>query len=69
MNHVSYCYKSLRDLLSIYARLRDQGILPFRRINYGPAVSMYYHDPDGARTERAGGTMVDRNDVRAPSEA
>jgi hypothetical protein len=41
----------MRDLLSTYVRLRDEGILPFRPINHGPTVSMYYHDPDGTGVE------------------
>jgi hypothetical protein len=44
-------------------------ILLFRPINHGPTPSMHYHGSDGARTEHAGGTMLDRNDVWAPSEA
>jgi len=51
LNHVAYSYRTMRDLLSTYVRLRDQGILPFRPINHGPTVSMYYHDPDGNGVE------------------
>jgi catechol-2,3-dioxygenase len=51
LNHLAYSYNSLRDLLSTYVRLRDQGIEPFRPINHGPTVSMYYHDPDGTGVE------------------
>jgi catechol 2,3-dioxygenase-like lactoylglutathione lyase family enzyme len=51
LNHLAYSYNSLRDLLSTYVRLRDQGIVPFRPINHGPTVSMYYHDPDGTGVE------------------
>ena len=51
LNHVAYSYNSLGDLLSTYVRLRDQGIIPFRPINHGPTVSMYYHDPDGTGVE------------------
>jgi catechol 2,3-dioxygenase-like lactoylglutathione lyase family enzyme len=51
LNHVAYTYGSLRDLLSTYVRLRGQGITPFRPINHGPTVSMYYHDPDGNGVE------------------
>ena len=51
LNHLAYSYNSLRDLLSTYVRLRDQGIVPFRPINHGPTVSMYYHDPDGTGIE------------------
>jgi catechol-2,3-dioxygenase len=51
LSHLAYSYNSLRDLLSTYVRLRDQGIVPFRPINHGPTVSMYYHDPDGTGIE------------------
>jgi catechol 2,3-dioxygenase-like lactoylglutathione lyase family enzyme len=51
LNHVAYSYRTMRDLLSTYVRLRDQGIVPFRPINHGPTVSMYYHDPDGNGVE------------------
>jgi catechol-2,3-dioxygenase len=51
LNHLAYSYNSLRDLLSTYVRLRDNGIVPFRPINHGPTVSLYYHDPDGTGIE------------------
>lgn len=51
LNHVAYSYNTMRDLLSTYVRLRDAGIVPFRPINHGPTVSMYYHDPDGTGVE------------------
>ena len=51
LNHLAYSYNSLRDLLSTYVRLRDRGIVPFRPINHGPTVSLYYHDPDGTGIE------------------
>jgi catechol-2,3-dioxygenase len=49
--HVAYGYKTLRDLLSTYRRLRNAGILPYRPINHGPTVSLYYRDPDGNAVE------------------
>lgn len=49
--HVAYSFKTLRQLLSTYVRLRDQGIVPFRPIHHGPTVSMYYRDPDGNAVE------------------
>jgi catechol 2,3-dioxygenase-like lactoylglutathione lyase family enzyme len=51
LNHVAYSYLTMRDLLSTYVRLRDAGIRPFRPINHGQTVSMYYHDPDGNGVE------------------
>lgn len=49
--HVAYSYSSLRQLLSTWRRLKDQGIEPYRPINHGPTVSMYYKDPDGNSVE------------------
>ncbi len=49
--HVAYSYKTLRQLLSTYVRLRHEGILPVRPINHGPTVSLYYKDPDGNAVE------------------
>ena len=51
LSHIAYSYRTIRDLLSTYVRLRAEGILPFRPINHGPTVSMYYHDPDGTGVE------------------
>lgn len=51
LNHVAYSYRTLGELLSTYVRLRDAGITPFRPINHGPTVSLYYHDPDGNGVE------------------
>jgi catechol 2,3-dioxygenase-like lactoylglutathione lyase family enzyme len=51
LNHVAYSYRTLGELLATYVRLRDNGIKPFRPINHGPTVSMYYHDPDGNGVE------------------
>ena len=49
--HFAYGYRSLGDLLSTYRRLKAGGIVPYRPINHGPTVSMYYHDPDGTSIE------------------
>ena len=49
--HFAYGYRTLGDLLSTYVRLKAQGIVPYRPINHGPTVSMYYHDPDGTSIE------------------
>ena len=49
--HVAYAYASLGDLLSTYRRLKEAGIVPYRPINHGPTVSMYYRDPDGNAVE------------------
>ncbi len=65
LNHLAYSYNSLRDLLSTYVRLRDQGIVPFRPINHGPTVSMYYHDPDGTGIELQVDTFPTKQEAQA----
>lgn len=50
-DHVAFSYASLGDLLYTYARLRDEGIVPYWCINHGPTTSMYYKDPDGSSVE------------------
>jgi catechol-2,3-dioxygenase len=49
--HTAFAYDSLADLLGNYVRLRDAGILPYRAINHGPTVSLYYADPEGNQIE------------------
>jgi hypothetical protein len=49
--HLTYGYKTLRQLLSTYRRLKGEGILPYRPINHGPTTSLYYRDPDGNNIE------------------
>lgn len=49
--HTAFAYDSLADLLGNFVRLRDLGILPYRSINHGPTVSLYYADPDGNQIE------------------
>ncbi len=51
VDHVAYTYGSLTDLFETYARLKDQGILPYWKIHHGFTISMYYADPDGNQME------------------
>jgi len=51
LDHLSFTYGSLTDLLATYARLKVVGIEPFCPVNHGPTTSLYYHDPDGNRIE------------------
>jgi catechol 2,3-dioxygenase-like lactoylglutathione lyase family enzyme len=51
VDHVSYTYRNLGDLLAVYARLRAIGILPRWCINHRITTSLYYQDPDGTRVE------------------
>ena len=49
--HFAYSYRTMRELLSTYVRLRNMGIVPYRPIHHGPTVSLYYHDPVGTAIE------------------
>jgi catechol-2,3-dioxygenase len=49
--HTAFAYDSLADLLGNFVRLRELGIVPYRSINHGPTVSLYYADPDGNQIE------------------
>jgi len=49
--HLAYGYRTLGELLATYRRLKVAGILPYRPINHGPTVSLYYRDPDGTAIE------------------
>jgi catechol-2,3-dioxygenase len=51
LSHMAYTFADLGQLLSTYKRLKGEGILPYRPINHGPTVSMYYKDPDGNGVE------------------
>ena len=50
-DHIAFAHRDFGDLLQTYARLRDEGILPYWCINHGPSTSLYYKDPDGNRVE------------------
>lgn len=51
LEHISFTYRSLGDLLATYRRLSQHGIRPYWTINHGPTISFYYKDPDGNRLE------------------
>jgi catechol 2,3-dioxygenase-like lactoylglutathione lyase family enzyme len=51
LEHVSFTYAELGQLLANYRRLKSLGIEPFWTINHGPTISMYYRDPDGNKVE------------------
>lgn len=51
MEHVSFTYESLGDLLATYKRLKAENIEPFWPIIHGPTTSLYYKDPDGNKVE------------------
>jgi catechol-2,3-dioxygenase len=47
MHHSAFEYASFADLMSSYARLRDEGILPSFSLDHGMTISIYYKDPEG----------------------
>jgi catechol 2,3-dioxygenase-like lactoylglutathione lyase family enzyme len=51
LEHISFAYKDLGELLANYRRLEGLGITPYWTINHGPTISMYYRDPDKNRVE------------------
>jgi catechol 2,3-dioxygenase-like lactoylglutathione lyase family enzyme len=46
LEHISFAYRSLGELLANYQRLKALDIVPYWTINHGPTISMYYRDPD-----------------------
>ena len=49
--HVAFTFAGLPELFANYERLRDIDIEPWRAINHGPTVSLYYRDPDNNDVE------------------
>jgi catechol 2,3-dioxygenase len=47
MHHSAFEYDSFADLMTSYARMRDEGIAPAFCLEHGMTVSLYYRDPDG----------------------
>ena len=47
MHHCAFEYESFSDLMSSYARMRDEGIVPAFALDHGITMSLYYKDPEG----------------------
>jgi len=47
IHHSAFEYESFADLMSSYARLRDEGIQPAFSLDHGMTISIYYRDPEG----------------------
>lgn len=47
IHHSAFEYESFADLMSSYARLRDEGIVPAFCLDHGMTISIYYKDPEG----------------------
>ncbi|KAK5676976.1 hypothetical protein LTS10_010740 [Elasticomyces elasticus] len=59
LEHVSFSWNTLHDLLLSYKQRKDLGIKPIWAVNHGPTTSIYYRDPDGNMIE----TQVDNFDT------
>lgn len=51
LEHFSFTYATLGELLANYVRLQAVGIKPVWCINHGFTTSIYYQDPDGNQIE------------------
>jgi catechol 2,3-dioxygenase-like lactoylglutathione lyase family enzyme len=65
VDHISYTYRELRDLLSVYRHLRMKNIEPRWSINHRITTSLYYQDPDGNRVELQVENFEDENELNA----
>lgn len=59
LEHVSFGYNTLDDLIEAYEQRKALGFLPIWTINHGPTTSIYYQDPDGNHIE----TQIDNFDT------
>jgi catechol 2,3-dioxygenase-like lactoylglutathione lyase family enzyme len=51
VNHVAWTLPSAASLLTLYRRLKGEGIMPIWPVHHGLTLSLYYADPDGNRSE------------------
>ena len=58
LEHIAFSFNTLDDLFTAYRQRKELGVTPFWCVNHGPAISMYYKDPDGNSIE----TQVDNFD-------
>jgi len=59
LDHFSFTFDTLDDLVEAYTQRKALGILPRWCTNHGPTTSIYYNDPDGNGIE----TQVDNFDT------
>ncbi len=63
--HFAYLFNDLTDLMSAYARLRDEeGITPTSCVNHGFQFSLYYHDPDRNEVELGCDNFATRQEIQ-----
>jgi catechol 2,3-dioxygenase-like lactoylglutathione lyase family enzyme len=65
LEHIAYTYRSFREVLGNYVRLKGLGIHPYWCINHGPTTSFYYRDPDGNQIETAADNFDDMAELMA----
>lgn len=51
VDHLSFAYQNIDELMSTYYRLKEESIVPFWTILHGPTLSMYFKSPDGGNVE------------------
>lgn len=51
INHIAWTLPSAAALLTLYRRLKGEGILPVWAVHHGITLSLYYADPDGNQSE------------------
>ncbi len=51
VNQISFKLPTLAELLTMYARVREEGIKEFRIVTHGNAWAVYFADPEGNRVE------------------
>lgn len=51
INHIAYTLPSAAALMTLYRRLKAQGVEPVWPVHHGLTLSLYYDDPDGNRIE------------------
>jgi catechol 2,3-dioxygenase-like lactoylglutathione lyase family enzyme len=65
LDHISFTYATLGDLVATYERLKADGVRAKWVVNHGPTLSIYYHDPDGNQAE----LQVDRFETNEQATA
>jgi len=65
IDHISFSYRDIGELLTTYLRLKQDGIVPFWCINHGPTTSIYYRDPEGNDIELQVDNYPDPKDAAA----
>ena len=64
--HYAYLFDSFEDLMTTYARLRDEDdIRPTYCVNHGFQFSLYYHDPDRNEVELGCDNFQTREEMNA----